>query len=278
MLVVLPSSVRNWISSCDDPGGHVMYPCLFVSLLSCCCLLPPPPSRRRILPVVVIVILTSLPQGSAMSRAVFVALLGLSLGLVHALPSQQPDGGKHWVLIVAGSNGWYNYRHQVTTLSNIDLSVTIRMWWSVVQISPKMKPLPLHGTCFPAPLTSVSCWLCVFQADACHAYQIAHRNGIPDEQIVVMMYDDLAQNEEWVDIFVSALDLCGNQTSLPWSVYSLASRAGAINCLISLIIDRTCISYFPCFRNYAHRLVFPALNMFFFLTSVLFYVLYLQFD
>lgn len=30
----------------------------------------------------------------------------------------------------------------------------------------------------------------------CHAYQIVHRNGIPDEQIVVMMYDDIADNEE----------------------------------------------------------------------------------
>ncbi|XP_060939343.1 legumain [Limanda limanda] len=75
-------------------------------------------------------------------------LLGLSLGLVTALPApphQGPDPGKHWVVIVAGSNGWYNYRHQ---------------------------------------------------ADACHAYQIVHGNGIPDEQIVVMMYDDLAKNEE----------------------------------------------------------------------------------
>ncbi|XP_041810497.1 legumain [Chelmon rostratus] len=79
-----------------------------------------------------------------MSRSVFL-LLGLSLGLVSAFPSQQPEGGKNWVVIVAGSNGWYNYRHQ---------------------------------------------------ADACHAYQIVRRNGIPDEQIVVMMYDDLAQNEE----------------------------------------------------------------------------------
>lgn len=43
----------------------------------------------------------------------------------------------------------------------------------------------------------------VSQADACHAYQIVHKNGIPDEQIVVMMYDDLAENEKWVDIFVS---------------------------------------------------------------------------
>uniref|UniRef100_UPI0037E7F7E0 legumain n=1 Tax=Semicossyphus pulcher TaxID=241346 RepID=UPI0037E7F7E0 len=72
-------------------------------------------------------------------------LLGLSLGLANAFPSPDSDGGKNWVLIVAGSNGWYNYRHQ---------------------------------------------------ADACHAYQIVHRNGIPDEQIVVMMYDDLAQNEQ----------------------------------------------------------------------------------
>ncbi|XP_060795148.1 legumain-like [Neoarius graeffei] len=34
------------------------------------------------------------------------------------------------------------------------------------------------------------------QANVCHAYQVAHRNGIPDEQIVVMMYDDIATNKE----------------------------------------------------------------------------------
>ncbi|KAF7653654.1 hypothetical protein LDENG_00080260 [Lucifuga dentata] len=78
-----------------------------------------------------------------MYKPVFIALLGL--GLVNAVPMQQAEKGKNWVLIVAGSNGWYNYRHQ---------------------------------------------------ADACHAYQIVHKNGIPDEQIVVMMYDDLAQNEQ----------------------------------------------------------------------------------
>ncbi|KAJ7988757.1 hypothetical protein DPEC_G00312530 [Dallia pectoralis] len=74
-------------------------------------------------------------------------LLGLSLGLLvaNAFPSQPPENGKNWVVIVAGSNGWYNYRHQ---------------------------------------------------ADACHAYQIVHNNGVPDEQIVVMMYDDLANSEE----------------------------------------------------------------------------------
>ncbi|MEQ2201202.1 hypothetical protein XENOCAPTIV_008985 [Xenoophorus captivus] len=72
-----------------------------------------------------------------MRRSVLLALLGFSVALVVGYPSPEEDSGKHWVLIVAGSNGWYNYRHQ-----------------------------------------------------------IVHRNGIPDEQIVVMMYDDLAQNEE----------------------------------------------------------------------------------
>jgi len=51
--------------------------------------------------------------------------------------------GQHWAVIVAGSNGYYNYRHQ---------------------------------------------------ADVCHAYQILHAHGIPDDNIVVMMYDDIANN------------------------------------------------------------------------------------
>lgn len=56
-----------------------------------------------------------------------------------------PVEGKIWALLVAGSNGFYNYRHQ---------------------------------------------------ADICHAYQILHRNGIPDENIIVMMYDDIANNAD----------------------------------------------------------------------------------
>lgn len=56
---------------------------------------------------------------------------------------QLENGGKKWALLVAGSNGYDNYRHQ---------------------------------------------------ADVCHAYQILHKNGIPDENIIVMMYDDIANN------------------------------------------------------------------------------------
>lgn len=34
------------------------------------------------------------------------------------------------------------------------------------------------------------------QTDACHAYQVVKKNGIPDERIVVMIYDDIAKDEE----------------------------------------------------------------------------------
>jgi len=56
-----------------------------------------------------------------------------------------PEDGELWVLLVAGSNGWYNYRHQ---------------------------------------------------ADVCHAYQIVAAHGVPDDHIVVMMYNDIAFNKE----------------------------------------------------------------------------------
>lgn len=53
-----------------------------------------------------------------MFKPVFFVLLGLSLGLVNAFPSPDAEDGKNWVLIVAGSNGWYNYRHQVREQGN----------------------------------------------------------------------------------------------------------------------------------------------------------------
>ena len=40
-------------------------------------------------------------------------LLSLVLGIA-AVPLEDPEnGGKHWVVIVAGPQGWDNYRHQV---------------------------------------------------------------------------------------------------------------------------------------------------------------------
>ncbi|KAF0758289.1 legumain-like [Aphis craccivora] len=52
--------------------------------------------------------------------------------------------GKKWVVLVAGSKGWSNYRHQ---------------------------------------------------ADICHAYQLIRSNGIPEENIITMMVDDIAYNK-----------------------------------------------------------------------------------
>lgn len=65
----------------------------------------------------------------------------------HEAPSENDHneyGVKLWALLVAGSNGYYNYRHQ---------------------------------------------------ADVCHAYHLLRRHGIPDNRIVVMMYDDIAYSE-----------------------------------------------------------------------------------
>ena len=38
------------------------------------------------------------------------------------------------------------------------------------------------------------------QADVCHSYQILHKNGIPDSNIIVMMYDDLAHHWRYVSL------------------------------------------------------------------------------
>lgn len=65
---------------------------------------------------------------------VIVSIVLSSISFAHAA---------NWALLVAGSNGWFNYRHQ---------------------------------------------------ADVCHAYQILHNHGIPDSNIVVMMFDDIAEN------------------------------------------------------------------------------------
>ncbi|CAH1731446.1 unnamed protein product [Aphis gossypii] len=60
-------------------------------------------------------------------------------------PTKENDlyEGKKWVVLVAGSKGWSNYRHQ---------------------------------------------------ADICHAYQLIKSNGIPEENIITMMVDDIAYN------------------------------------------------------------------------------------
>jgi len=69
----------------------------------------------------------------------FTLAIAALLGYVTAANSD------HWAVIVAGSNGFWNYRHQ---------------------------------------------------ADACHSYQIMKKNGIPESQIIMMSYDDVANDGE----------------------------------------------------------------------------------
>jgi glycosylphosphatidylinositol transamidase (GPIT) subunit GPI8 len=38
--------------------------------------------------------------------------------------------------------------------------------------------------------------LFVRKADVCHAYQIVSAHGVPDDHIIVMMYDDIANNPD----------------------------------------------------------------------------------
>lgn len=57
-----------------------------------------------------------------------VVLLSCTLG-ISTFPLEEPeDGGKHWVVIVAGSNGWYNYRHQVRSRMLTPLSTKCLLW------------------------------------------------------------------------------------------------------------------------------------------------------
>lgn len=59
--------------------------------------------------------------------------------------SRPPFNGNIWAVLVAGSSGYENYRHQ---------------------------------------------------ADVCHSYQVLKSHGVPDERIIVMMYDDIAHNRD----------------------------------------------------------------------------------
>ncbi|KAK6753830.1 hypothetical protein RB195_013051 [Necator americanus] len=75
------------------------------------------------------------------------AVVSLSSAVTHRIRHyrQPAPDGETFALIVAGSDGWYNYRHQ---------------------------------------------------ADACHAYHTLRNHGIPEENIILMMYDDIAHNKQ----------------------------------------------------------------------------------
>ncbi|XP_064109011.1 legumain-like [Macrobrachium nipponense] len=82
-------------------------------------------------------------SGKGIQRTLTLAALFALLSLTAAARISPRNKGVNWAVLVAGSSGWSNYRHQ---------------------------------------------------SDICHAYHIMHDRGIPDERIIVMMYDDIANN------------------------------------------------------------------------------------
>ncbi|TVU20154.1 hypothetical protein EJB05_36351, partial [Eragrostis curvula] len=95
------------------------------------------------------------------------ALFLLQLLVLLVASSGEDVVGTRWAVLIAGSNGYYNYRHQARIA------------------------LCFHFVPFLAA-TSLSCHPCY--ADVCHAYQILKKGGLKDENIIVFMYDDIANN------------------------------------------------------------------------------------
>ncbi|RWW20736.1 hypothetical protein GW17_00015141 [Ensete ventricosum] len=77
---------------------------------------------------------------------------GLGGGVDEKEEEAEETSGTRWALLVAGSSGYGNYRHQVVELGGFLMS------------------------------------------NVCHAYQLLRRGGLKEENIVVMMYDDIANN------------------------------------------------------------------------------------
>ncbi|KAF4650945.1 hypothetical protein FOL47_000767, partial [Perkinsus chesapeaki] len=76
----------------------------------------------------------------------FVALFTAVVCLIEENPTtRNNEEARHWAVLIAGSNGFYNYRHQ---------------------------------------------------ADICHAYQVLRRNGIPEEHIITLSYNDVINDPE----------------------------------------------------------------------------------
>ncbi|TVU20161.1 hypothetical protein EJB05_36359, partial [Eragrostis curvula] len=107
----------------------------------------------------------------------FARLLVQLLVLVAAVSSAgagEDVVGTRWAVLIAGSNGYYNYRHQARTA------------------------LCFHFVPFLQQERT-------FQADVCHAYQIMKKGGLKDENIIVFMYDDIANNTEnpWPGVIIN---------------------------------------------------------------------------
>ncbi|KAF8567870.1 hypothetical protein P879_03008 [Paragonimus westermani] len=89
-----------------------------------------------------------MPRVSA-SAIVVICLVGLTQASNSQSAIFNSDPKKNWAVLVAGSDGWWNYRHQ---------------------------------------------------SDVCHAYQLLTGLGIPRENIITFMYENIGNNRQQVEI------------------------------------------------------------------------------
>ncbi len=138
--------------------------------------------------------------------------------------------GVRWAVLLAGSSGYGNYRHQVCSKSSstdIRYCLSFSLVWMLASSSKSGHvSLSMVLALIPVCLASLSrvqlaslkwmkklssgelfhvlssfnsdvglcVFFCLWQADVCHAYQILRKGGLKDENIVVFMYDDIAHN------------------------------------------------------------------------------------
>ncbi|VDO67505.1 unnamed protein product [Heligmosomoides polygyrus] len=87
---------------------------------------------------------------------------------------QQPPSGQLYAVLVAGSDGWWNYRHQVGK-------------FGIRHASRKRRNRTVIWASSPTEYT---------QADVARSYHTLIDHGVSAENIILMMKDDIAHNEE----------------------------------------------------------------------------------
>ncbi|BBH07045.1 alpha-vacuolar processing enzyme, partial [Prunus dulcis] len=111
------------------------------------------------------------------------------------------QNGTRWAVLVAGSYGYQNYRHQREKTENgseneseyvIDGEDERGRWEG--GITKRKKSENESGDGIEREDERRGWERGVTKADVCHAYQILKKGGLKDENIIVFMYDDIAFN------------------------------------------------------------------------------------
>uniref|UniRef100_A0A0M3HZ97 Legumain n=1 Tax=Ascaris lumbricoides TaxID=6252 RepID=A0A0M3HZ97_ASCLU len=114
---------------------------------------------------------------------------------------QQQHRHQHiWALLVAGSNTWQNYRHQRSKRIPVELDCSRMFLYETLECSTISRvqidqQQHRHQHIWALLVAGSNTWQNYrHQADVCHAYHILRNHGVPEQRIITMMYDDIANN------------------------------------------------------------------------------------